>query len=108
MGKEHLWKPGQSGNPNGRPKGAKGKATLIKQRLVEILEKRMPEAETMEFKDFFKGLVQLLPKEQKVEIENTEPIEINITHNYTGADQDKPNDTDEVQPQAESGLEQTE
>lgn len=31
--KAHLWKPGQSGNPDGRPKGSKNKITLIKQAL---------------------------------------------------------------------------
>jgi len=32
MGKDHLWKPGQSGNPNGRPPGARSKlsAAFIK------------------------------------------------------------------------------
>lgn len=29
----HLWKPGQSGNPAGRPVGAKNKLTLIRQAL---------------------------------------------------------------------------
>ena len=30
MSRDHLWKPGQSGNPNGRPKGSKNKLTLLK------------------------------------------------------------------------------
>lgn len=30
---QHLWKPGQSGNPAGRPKGALGKITLMRQAL---------------------------------------------------------------------------
>lgn len=28
--KRKLWKPGQSGNPSGRPKGSKNKVTLMK------------------------------------------------------------------------------
>ena len=40
---ENKWKPGQSGNPAGRPKGAKNKTTLMKQaiegELVEELQK---------------------------------------------------------------------
>jgi hypothetical protein len=32
-----LWKPGQSGNPNGRPKGSKNKITLLKLSLEEYL-----------------------------------------------------------------------
>jgi hypothetical protein len=31
--KNRLWQPGQSGNPAGRPKGAKNKITLMKQAL---------------------------------------------------------------------------
>lgn len=30
---DHLWKPGQSGNPSGRPKGRKNKITELKQEL---------------------------------------------------------------------------
>lgn len=29
--RQHLWKPGQSGNPAGRPLGAKNKHTLLKE-----------------------------------------------------------------------------
>lgn len=29
----HLWQPGQSGNPNGRPKGAKNRKTLLAEEL---------------------------------------------------------------------------
>lgn len=32
----NLWKPGQSGNPAGRPKGAKSKATELRQALEVI------------------------------------------------------------------------
>jgi len=40
---ENRWKPGESGNPAGRPKGSKNKTTLMKQaiegELVEELQK---------------------------------------------------------------------
>lgn len=42
MSGKHLFKPGQSGNPAGRPRGARGKATAI----IEALEKEMGRAET--------------------------------------------------------------
>ena len=31
--RSHLWKPGQSGNPAGRPKGSKNNITLLRQAL---------------------------------------------------------------------------
>ena len=33
--KDHLWKPGQSGNPNGRPKGSKNLSTMLWEALQE-------------------------------------------------------------------------
>jgi hypothetical protein len=36
--KKHQFKPGQSGNPKGRPKGSKGEASILR----EILEHRIP------------------------------------------------------------------
>lgn len=37
------FKPGQSGNPLGRPAGAKGKATILKEERREIFEKTVSE-----------------------------------------------------------------
>lgn len=42
-----AWKPGQSGNPNGRPKGSKNKLTLLKEMVLQ-------NAETMVLEDFEK------------------------------------------------------
>src|SRR3954454_8882081 len=46
--REHLWKPGQSGNPNGRPKGARHRATIAAEALFdgesEALTRRCIEA----------------------------------------------------------------
>lgn len=33
-GKQHRWKPGQSGNPAGKPKGARHKATRLAQEMI--------------------------------------------------------------------------
>ncbi len=35
---EYRWQPGQSGNPLGRPKGAKGKLTLLREAVHEQME----------------------------------------------------------------------
>jgi hypothetical protein len=29
--KEHRWKPGESGNPNGRPKGSRNRSTIVRE-----------------------------------------------------------------------------
>ena len=34
----HLFKPGQSGNPSGRPKGSKNKLTLLREAVLESAE----------------------------------------------------------------------
>lgn len=44
----HLWKKGQSGNPAGRPKGAKNKITMLKQALEGELRVQLgPEMATI-------------------------------------------------------------
>ena len=35
---QHRFKPGQSGNPNGRPRGARGVATLVNEALDETIQ----------------------------------------------------------------------
>ena len=39
--KQHLWKPGQSGNPAGRPKNSKNAITLIKLQIEGELRAQM-------------------------------------------------------------------
>jgi hypothetical protein len=34
----HLWKPGQSGNPAGKPKGARHFSTLIRDAITKVAE----------------------------------------------------------------------
>lgn len=41
--KPWLWKPGQSGNPNGRPKGAKNKVTIIREYVEQELTEMLAE-----------------------------------------------------------------
>ena len=37
---EHTWKPGQSGNPKGRPKGSKNKSTILREIFQRKIESR--------------------------------------------------------------------
>jgi hypothetical protein len=38
--REHRWKPGQSGNPRGRPKNSKNESTILREILARKIESR--------------------------------------------------------------------
>ena len=70
--KNHLWKPGQSGNPMGRPKGAKNK---ISEKFLENLQdnwekhgigalEKAAESDPMQY---VKMVASLVPRELKQE-----------------------------------------
>lgn len=50
---DHLWKPGQSGNPAGKPKGARHFSTLIKEAITKVAE----DTGTSDDKEIVKALV---------------------------------------------------
>jgi hypothetical protein len=46
--RDHLWRPGQSGNPNGRPRGSRNKRTQeIQEHLTEFFSGRLQDLERM-------------------------------------------------------------
>src|SRR6266576_4270167 len=70
------WKPGQSGNPKGRPVGSRNKlATLVFDEALASFEKRGPAAfEELANKDPARYLIlmaQLIPQHFKHEVEHT-------------------------------------
>lgn len=52
---KHLFKPGQSGNPNGRPKGSKNKLTLLREAVLESAE----DIVLSNFEDIVRSTVEL-------------------------------------------------
>jgi hypothetical protein len=74
------WKPGQSGNPNGRTKGVPNKLTLLKQMFPDAFDdlgglEKLVEWGRENYGDFMKLYVQLVPKERNVTIDTTLTIE---------------------------------
>lgn len=77
MGHSGQFKPGQSGNPDGRPKGSKNKASKLKEAYVAVFEelggptalKKWVESDEKNKSDFYKMLPQLMPREQNVTID---------------------------------------
>lgn len=51
---EHLWKPGQSGNPKGRPKGSRHFSTLIREAITKVAE----DTGTSDDKEIVRALVE--------------------------------------------------
>ena len=66
--KPHLYKPGQSGNPAGRPKGARSKLgeSFIKELLADFEANGVEAIRTVRTKkpsDYVKVIASILPKE---------------------------------------------
>lgn len=50
----HLWKPGQSGNPAGKPKGARHFSTLIREAITKVAD----DTGTSDDKEIVRALVE--------------------------------------------------
>jgi len=83
--KPQLFKPGQSGNPDGRPKGTKNYLTLLEEALKDVedkngnkLFKRFIERAFTNDKVLVAAMKKFVSDKQHTELETTEPIEIVI------------------------------
>lgn len=66
-----TFKTGEINNPKGRPVGAKGKATLAKEKLMDLLTELLEDKNRMAKlgdKDLFKGGTSNLPRETKIDL----------------------------------------
>ena len=77
---DHKFKPGQSGNPAGKPKGLKNKLTRLKQAFPDAFEAlggldRFKEWAEGNYGDFIKIYASIVPKERHVSIDTTLTIE---------------------------------
>lgn len=73
-----LYKEGDAGGP-GRPKGSKNKFTEFKDLIYEALENRREEVLKMDLRKLVDAGVNMMPKEQKLEVTQSEPIQVEIT-----------------------------
>ena len=104
----HLFQPGQSGNPNGRPVGSKNKFTLVKQQLVELFEEEQVKEKLREWiksgrrrdlKEFMNFVISILPRE--IEGSDNRPQVVNIINSWSGnKDGSKKPNTVRADPQA--------
>ena len=79
-----MFKPGQSGNPNGRPKGSKDKITEeIREQFANLLENKLPE-----FEEWLTRVAETDPaKAMELAIKISERFVPKLTQNQvTGAD----------------------
>jgi hypothetical protein len=88
-----MFKKGQSGNANGRPKGAKGVKTLeweeFGRKLLSAGTKRasriLEESNDEEFMKYYLHLVEYWkPKQQRIESVNQNDTQISINVNWDG------------------------
>ena len=90
MSKDHLWKPGESGNPNGRKKGVVNKATQeVKDAYLALIQGNLPQIQSwldqVAEKDPGRAIDLLLrispfviPKKQEMDVNLENPIQILI------------------------------
>lgn len=91
-----FWKKGQSGNPAGRPKGAKGKVTLLREAVLQNAETTVLES----WQDIVETTIALansgdttalkilwdrvIPSKRAVDINHNNQDKLNITINVAG------------------------
>ena len=110
----HRFKPGQSGNPNGRPKGATSKDTRkIKEAFHNLLENNLDNISLwlsqVAAKDPQKAVdltlrlsEYVIPKLARQEIVGNDGQDLKVSFNFSTAEDDKQNEQDEESPQGES------
>ena len=67
MSRDTRFKPGQSGNPKGRPKGSKNEFTHFKKHLLRALVDRQFELYKVKYVDLLKAWTVLMPKEVNID-----------------------------------------
>jgi len=94
--KQHLWKAGQSGNPTGRPKGAKNKVTMLKQAVLlkaeelvltnweEVVQTTLTLAKEGDSTALKILWDRMLPSVKAVDGNNSSKDKLNITINVQG------------------------
>lgn len=85
--REHLWKPGQSGNPKGRKKGSRNKITkaylkALKADFKEHGKETLEKVRKSDPKAYMRLVAELVPKEVDLDPQGTGDVKVMIVKSF--------------------------
>jgi len=105
-GQKGFKKGDPSINRTGLNRGIRYAGHEFKRKIFELVNERSDELRRIKIKDLANLAGKIAPKE--LEVTNTEPIQVEINHNFIGNKEVKPESQSPVQPKTDESLGNTE